>query len=277
MLDYHMAKSALRGCYGAVTHSRFAKRAVEEFAAYPVTHIHFPRPNLDSVGMPEQRPDGKIRFLSFGMLNRNKMIDKIITIIGEHPTLRERVVYNVIGQATSDYTRALEKLIDRFGLAGTVNLLGYQPHAVLRDYIRETDVIVNLRNPHFGESSWVLLEAAFSAKPTLVWKHGYYDEFPDDTVAKVTDDNLVAAVEALATDEAFRQSLSQHILQYAQETFVTERYCQQLLDFAQTARRSRPLLELADTFASKIVENDPTNLALARLVAQELAVFTQTP
>lgn len=274
MLEYHMAKSALQGCYGVITHSKFAKAAVEQFAVYPVTQIHFPEPNVHNVGLPEPHADGKTHFLSFGMLNSNKMIDQVISAIGQHPSLHERIVYNVIGKGTEEYIRRLESLISHYSLMGTVNLLGYQSDNVLHQYINDADVIINLRNPHFGESSWILLEAAFAAKPTVVWKHGYYDEFPDDTVAKVVGDNLVTTLEALASDESLRLTLSRRIENFARQTFVTKDYCQRLLNFIQIVRGNKPLMELADSFADRLSEIDPGNLDLLRLISTEIANLT---
>jgi glycosyltransferase involved in cell wall biosynthesis len=271
MLQFHMAKSALHGSLGVITHSEFARREIEAFATYPLVHIDFPAPKLNRRAKTQAPDTGKVRFLSFGMLNSNKMIDRVIDVIAQSPTLRERVIYDVIGTGIKDYLNMLHQRIDHHKLQGVVNLHGYQPDDILHQSIKDADVIINLRNPHFGESSWVLLEAAFSGKPTVVWKHGYYDEYPDDTVVKVTNDTLPQALEQVMADPHLRQRLSENIQRYARQTFVTERYCRQLLDFVAETRRQKPLLLLTDKLSRYIEEIDPENRDLVRRAADEIA------
>ena len=50
--------------------------------------------------------------------------------------------------------------------------------------LTQADVVVNLRNPHFGESSASLLDALLAEAAIVVWNHGYYAEFPDDVVSR---------------------------------------------------------------------------------------------
>ena len=63
MLQFHMAKSALHGSLGVVTHSEFARKQVEAFASFPLIHIYFPTPKIRSKSIPKAF-DGKIHFLS---------------------------------------------------------------------------------------------------------------------------------------------------------------------------------------------------------------------
>ncbi len=271
MLQFHMAKAALHGSLGVVTHSEFARREVETFAAYPVTHIDFPTPKITAKSRAHANSGGKVQLLSFGMLNSNKMIDRVIDAIGASPTLRARVRYDVIGSGEAAYVKRLHQRIQQHNLQETVHLLGYQADDMLQSAIHQADVIVNLRNPHFGESSWVMLEAAFAGKPTIVWKHGYYDEYPDNTVVKVTDETLVTGLERVVTDGALREQLSRNVQTYAKKTFVTERYCQQLLEFITLVKRQVPILQLTDTVSRYIEEIDPQNTELIRLVATEIS------
>ena len=91
------------------------------------------------------------------------------------------VVYTVIGAIESEeYQRTIQEIIRKHDLADSVRLVGPQPDQVLIDALQAADMVVNLRYPYLGESSWSLLEALFAGKPTIVWRHGYYDEFPDD-------------------------------------------------------------------------------------------------
>src|SRR5205823_5883408 len=128
-----------------------------------------------------------------------------------------------------------------------------QPDEVLHEYMRTADVVINLRNPHFGEASWSLLEAAFMDKPTVVWKHGYYDEYPDDTVAKIENTAALATtLERLCCEPRWRETLGERVGSYARETFTTERYAEGVIEVIRAAQYNKPVLELAD-FASDVL------------------------
>ena len=101
------------------------------------------------------------------MLNSNKMIDDVIDTIHASPVLRSQVIYDVIGAGNDEYVKLLHQRVQQHKLQGIVNLHGYQSDEVLQSFINKADVIVNLRNPHFGEASWVLLETAFSGNLRL--------------------------------------------------------------------------------------------------------------
>jgi glycosyltransferase involved in cell wall biosynthesis len=268
MLRFHMAKAALHGALGVVTHSRFALRQVEAFATYPTAHIHFPTPNMQRQGRPQ--PSQKVRLLSFGNLNSNKMLHAVIEAIGQHAELRQQVVYDVIGSGQQQYIARLNALIKQYQLLNVVKLHGYQPGDVLHQYVQNADLVINLRNPHFGESSWVLLETAFAAKPVMVWKHGYYDEYPDDAVAKVTQETMTAQLVNLVNDPQRRLALSKRIEAYARATFSTAAYSRDLLGLIETVRYNQPVLNLVDHLSAQIRELDPYNAALIDLVSREV-------
>jgi glycosyltransferase involved in cell wall biosynthesis len=268
MLRFHMAKAALHGALGVVTHSGFALREIEAFATYPTAHIHFPTPNIQGHG--RQAPSQKVRLLTFGHMNSNKMIHAVIEAIGQHPELRRQVVYDVIGNGQEEYISRLHALIEQYRLSDVVKMHGYQPSNILHQYMQNADVIINLRNPHFGESSWVLLESAFAAKPVMVWKHGYYDEYPDDAVAKVTQETMREQLVSLVNDQGRRAVLGKRIEAYARETFSTVAYCRDLLALIETARYNKPILNLVDHLSAQIRELDPQNAALIELVSLEV-------
>jgi len=257
LLEYNLVKSTLNGAYGVVVHSEFARKTIEPISTAPMTKIDFPTPNVAQYNSSAAAAEsgGRIRLLSHGHVIPNKMIAEVIEVIGQSQILRDRVVYHVIGAPHKDYLPRLEQLIEQYQLHETVRLLGYQPDEILYDYMKQADILITLRNPHMGESSWVLLEATTIGKPTVVWKHGYYDEFPDDTVAKVDSTARLASVlETLCLDDTARSTLGIHAQQYAAQTFDTQQYCRRLLDFLQTCRYNNLVLSLADSVSDFLLE-----------------------
>lgn len=281
VLRFNMARAATQGAYGVVVHSDFARQTLEANADAPVRKIDFPTPHLDHLTAPgldpAPDPDGRVRLLTFGVVNPNKMVGEIIAAIAQSPTLRERVVYDVIGSGEAPIIAHLRSQIETHNLGEIVHLHGFQPDDVLHDYLRRADVIINLRNPHFGESSWSLLEALFAAKPTVVWAHGYYDEFPADVVAKVAHHNdITPTLEALVSDPARRRTLGQRAQAYAAENFRSEAYAVELLRFAQETLYNKPVLDLADHVAREMHQLGDFP-GLDAVVTEQLdALFTTT-
>src|SRR5438128_12563765 len=102
-----MAKLAVRRKYGVIVHSDFAKRKLEPIAAAPVRKINFPEPRI-SKWFP-RRPvarktaaSDKIQLLTFGMVNRNKLVDLVIETIGGSEFLKNHVRYTIIGVVESE-------------------------------------------------------------------------------------------------------------------------------------------------------------------------------
>ncbi|HLZ30439.1 MAG TPA: glycosyltransferase [Chloroflexota bacterium] len=278
MLEYHMARSAVRGSVGVIVHSRYAQQAVAAVAAVPVVHFAFPTPSLDLSELPgASRPDDdRLRLLTFGMVNRNKMVEEVIRVIGSSRVLRDRVVYQIAGDSVRNvsYHERIVNAIRELQLESVVQLLGYQSDPALLQCLSGADVVINLRNPHFGEGSWSLLETSFAAKATVVWRHGFYDEFPDDTVAKVSSlDELKETLERLCLSDAERLQRGQLALAYARRTFVTADYVRRLVQFADQARYNAPALALADFAAARLQELGVTigDVDLLDRVAQEVS------
>ncbi|MFQ3567391.1 MAG: glycosyltransferase [Aggregatilineales bacterium] len=256
LLDYSMAKAALRGAEGAVVHSAYALGRLTEFSGFPVKHIQFPTPTIAHHPLAKSappQPRETVKLLTYGMINPNKCVDQVIEAIGTSSVLRSQISYDVIGKLEPTYERLLHSHIDKYSLQEHITLHGYQPDETLYQMMADADIIINLRNPHYGESSWSLLEAAFFGRATMVWKHGYYDEFPDNAVVKVNSlDTLRDELEKLVSNAQERHRRAERLRAYAESTFVTERYCEELLNFIERIQRQRPLLGLADFAAEQL-------------------------
>jgi glycosyltransferase involved in cell wall biosynthesis len=260
-VHYDMAKLAVRRNYGIIVHSECAKRKLEPLATAPVRRINFPEPALSRwFGRPsaarQHQATDVTQVLTFGMINRNKMVDMVIEAIGSSDYLRDHVVYTVLGVFESaEYRKSIEDLIRQYSLGEAVRLLGPQPDETLIESLQDADFCVNLRYPYLGESSWSLLEALYAGKPTVVWRHGYYDEFPDTVVKKVASrEELTGALTSLCCSHETRQTMAEEAWCYARKNFDTKQYCRQLLDFIDDARLNRPVLDLIDSISDRLLE-----------------------
>jgi glycosyltransferase involved in cell wall biosynthesis len=260
-LTYHLARPAVRRSYGIVVHSEYAKRELESFATAPIKKIPFPEPRISSsfFQRPLARTVGakeRIKLLTFGTFHPNKMLDFVVETIGRNSFLRSHVDYTVIGTTSlREYRNRVESLVREYGLGNCVHLAGHQPDDALVSALRKTDIVINLRNPHAGESSWSLLEALYAGKPSIVWRHGYYDEHPEDVDVKIASkDELAPALSELCSGHEARLRRAQACWDYARNTFTTKKYCSELLDFIESSRVNKPVLDLADSLCDKLLE-----------------------
>ena len=283
LLEYHMAKAAVSHAHGVVVHSEYTRARVAEFAGSPVAHIHFPAPDLAEEALqwgPPPAAEGRpVRLLTLGYVTPNKLVDLVIECIGASPTLRTRVAYTVVGAIWDlAYRDRLYELVERLGLGDVVRFAGPVSGESLREHIREADLIVNLRNPHQGESSWSLIEVLFAAKPTVVWNHGSYAEAPDWAVRKVASrEELSTSLEELCREPGHRKYLGDQARRYAVETFDTEAYGRELVAFAKSIRHERIILDLADRVGHRVGEMgvDPAMPTMLDRVSSEIALIAE--
>lgn len=239
-LIYNMAGAVTRLAAGVVVHSRFARQRLNAWNGPPVRFVPFPEPASAGPAATWAYPSDnagrqRLNVLTFGLINQNKLVDVVIEAIARDEVLRQRLTYTVAGRVSDPlYEKRLRWLISGCGLTDSVHLVGPVSEADLHARLREADLVVNLRNPHLGESSWSLLEALFAARPTIVWNHGFYGEMPDDVVRKVASrDELTSALVQLCSAEE-RQRLSDRARAYAARTFSTDHYCRAITALASS-------------------------------------------
>lgn len=257
-LRYPLFGPTLRGALGAVTHSAYTHGRVSG-GGLPVAKLEFPlfgpARDLATVARKPSPPDAPVRLLTFGVVYTNKLIHTTIEAIGRSDVLRRRVKFEVIGGAVGGYDVRLNELIARYKLEEVVTLAGWQPDERLKAALTAADVVINLRNPHMGESSASLLDALAAGVPTVVWDHGFYGEFPDDVVVKVrAEAEVQPALERLVTDRALRERMGQTAREHALRRFDTAAYCRGLVAFLEATFATVPLARLADRVADVLRE-----------------------
>lgn len=243
-LRYPSFAPFLHHATAVVAHSEYARAALAAELAVPVRKLDFPLfgPHV-GVTPPEpadRDPGGPVRLLSFGVLHPNKMFDAVLEAIGADAGLARRVRYTVVGEGDPGYAAHLRRLVAENGLHASVELAGYLDDDELLARLHACDAVVNLRNPHMGESSASLLDALVAGKPTVVWDHGFYGEFPDDVVVKIRSTReLRPALRRLAEDAPGRRALGERARAHALGRFRTDRYCAGLLEVIADAAARR--------------------------------------
>jgi glycosyltransferase involved in cell wall biosynthesis len=278
-MRWTMARSTIQGALGAVVHGRQALEALAPLAALPVAHIDFPSPVLPAPSERKPHVDGHMRLLSFGVLNWNKAPELTLQALAYSPLLRERCEYIIAGRFNPpELEKQFLQYIRDAGLPSCVRIAGRPDDNELHRLIAEADVLINLRYPHLGECSWSLAEGLWQGKPVVVWGHGYYDEFPETVVSKVTSlDSLIRTLEGLVSRPEERLAKGRRAHAYARERFSTEGYCRRLVPFLEECRSARPVVALADRVGKHMAAlfGDAPE-GLAEKLASEIGVFAPT-
>jgi glycosyltransferase involved in cell wall biosynthesis len=150
---------------------------------------------------------------------------------------------------------ALRELIRGHRLEKVVHLAGWQPDDRLRAALAAADVVVNLRNPHTGESSASLLDSLVAGVPTVVWDHGFYAEFPDEVVVKVkAEAELGPALERLVNAPDLRVAMGRAGRDHAVRRFDTAAYCAGLTKFLERMAAVRQFAPLTDRVGDLLQE-----------------------
>jgi len=248
MLTFNMALSAIRGAHGVITHSPYSQQILRDIAPAPVAYVPFPTPpSIEKSASSTLKDSTRTCLFSFGVINPNKMIAEVIEAIGTSSFLKANVTYNILGTGESAYMEHLNALVKNHKLEKYVQFLGYQPDDVLYQAIADADIIINIRNPHFGESSASLIEGMSMGKPTVVWNHGYYATFPDETVVKVnSQDSFVNILSQLVKDKNLRLTYGQAARKYIEDHLVTAESTRQIIAFAEEVRKDRLVFAVTD-------------------------------
>ena len=99
VLQFPLFKSALRRCLGVVVHSEYSRERVAAATSSPVVMLDFPPhgpciAHAHATAPRSIHPSGKTRLLTFGVLNSNKLIHKVIEQIGKSRYLRQRHLHD---------------------------------------------------------------------------------------------------------------------------------------------------------------------------------------
>lgn len=264
VLEYPFFEKAIEGAIGVITHSQFHADKVRQKFFGPVDVIYHPFYSYSEMvakshikkydlGIPED----KMLIVSIGHVNPNKRIDKVISVLGEHKDIAQKVIYVIIGPHNHlEYYAKLKALIEGYNLHN-IMFLGYQPDEVLYAYLSNADVVVNLRFPNSEGAPGSLIEQMYFAKPIIVNNTGFYSELPDDCVVKIDVDekeqvNLSNALTKLINDENARRDIGIRAKEFASENFTPQKYCQRITGFLNKIKGFMPIVNLVDKISAEL-------------------------
>jgi glycosyltransferase involved in cell wall biosynthesis/RimJ/RimL family protein N-acetyltransferase len=255
VVNYPLFEEMIVSAEGVVVHSSDQETLVAERCFRPIRALFLPSYPTDwredNGAMCRSSADRRrLMLLTVGDVNPNKHVHRVIEALGRDQALARRLHYVVIGRCDeqSCYGRQLRQLIRRYSLETSVSLLGYQPAAVLRQYLVEADAFVNLRYPSWEGGSASLMRQLAFGKPILVYDVGSFAELPNACAVKIPpldDSLLVRALRWLTSEPELRCSAGVACRETARALSV-DRYAEEFLAFCAEVGQWRPVLSLCE-------------------------------
>lgn len=234
-----LTEAAIENALAVVVHSESAFAALPadiSVALLPLA-VGPPRALSPATELP---PSKVCRLTMFGFLGPNRKLPSLLQAIAtfEH---RDRFRLDVYG--TMAEAEKMEQLVCRLGLSELVTLHGFVSSEVLDRALRETDLVVNLRDPSMGEASGSQLHLWQYGLPSLVTRKAWYAALPENTVAFVRPEHEREDIQGhlagyLADPEKYR-ALGRNGRQYGTEHHSLEQYATGLLKLAEHAPEFR--------------------------------------
>ena len=185
-----------------------------------------------------------IDLLVFGYIGDNREIAAICELLSERGDTRFRL--HVAGAPGS----GVRTHLDRVQAKGMLIDHGFAQERDLDRLIRDSALVINLRDPSMGEVSGSQLRIFANHGLSAVTDHGWYSCLPDDCVLKIepgeTKKDLNRVLQQLADDPLAFQELRQRGFMHVQKNHSLECFANAFTAFMEEAdealRHGRKLL-----------------------------------
>jgi glycosyltransferase involved in cell wall biosynthesis len=222
-----------------IVHSAAAYAALPEdlSVAFVPLCVGMPLPELNP--KPDAAAD-PYRLTVFGFLGPNRKLPLLLRALAMFPK-RRRFRLDIFG--TMEGQEKMQQLVCRLGLSESVTLHGFVTASELDAALRQTDLVVNLRDPSMGEASGSQLHLWQYALPALVTRRAWYATLPEDSVGFVRPEHEIEDIQAhlanfLRDPESYR-ALGRNGRRHVSEHHSIEKYAGALLEFAAHASEFR--------------------------------------
>jgi glycosyltransferase involved in cell wall biosynthesis len=275
-----LTQAVTENALAVIVHSPAAYAALAEDASVALL------PLCVGMEMPELEPPRArdsaepYRLTVFGFLGPNRKLPLLLRALATFPE-RRRFRLDIFG--TMDGQEKTEQLICRLGLSEFVLLHGFKTGTELDAALRQTDLVVNLRDPSMGEASGSQLHLWQYALPSLVTHKAWYATLPEDSVAFVRPEHEVEDIQGhlanfLRDPESYR-TLGRNGRRHVAEHHSIEKYTSGLLEIAGHASEFRAkwiARDLATRSATAMMGwSDASTIGpLSQRVAREIGLLT---
>jgi glycosyltransferase involved in cell wall biosynthesis len=230
VFTYPLNRRVVEASKGIVVHSDWAKKKLEEYKRHPpvarIPHgvtVEPLTPRLLHSLRTRLRLHRDLFLVGcFGRIAGAKRLDTVLRAFARFTRTRPRSFLLLVGELSPDLEESLPSLIDGLGLRYRTRITGHVEWETFQDYMRVSDLFINLRYPTAGETSGTLVRLLGMGKPGLVSSLPQNQEIPDDCCWKVDvddaeEDLLLAYMVELADNESLRHQMGENARRYVEE------------------------------------------------------------
>ena len=275
-----LTEAATENALAVIVHSAAGYAALPEDSAAVLLPlcVGMPMPTLDPP-RPRAAAD-PYRLTVFGFLGPNRQLPLLLRALATFPDAH-RFRLDIFG--TMEGQEKMYQLICRLGLSETVTLHGFVTASELDRALRQTDLVVNMRDPSMGEASGSQVHLWQYGLPSLVTRRAWYATLPADTVAFVRPEHEIEDIQRhlaeFLRDPEFYRGLGRNARRYVAEHHSIEKYAAALLEVAEQAPKFRANWIARDlarrSAATMTVWSDASTIdSLSVQVARQIAMLT---
>ncbi len=253
VFTYPLNRRVVEASKGIIVHSDWAKKKLEEYERHPpvarIPHgvtIEPLTPRLLYSLRTRLRLHRDLFLVGcFGRIAGAKRLDTVLRAFARFTRTRPRSFLLLVGELSPDLEESLPSLIDDLGLRYRTRITGHIEWETFQDYMRVTDLFINLRYPTAGETSGTLIRLLGMGKPGLISNLPQNEEIPDDCCWKVDvddaeEDLLLAYMVELADNESLRHQMGENARRYvAEQGYGWESVARAYMEFLERLISSR--------------------------------------
>ncbi|MES2998381.1 MAG: glycosyltransferase [Pseudomonadota bacterium] len=162
--------------------------------------------------------DNDFLVCSFGYITPSKLIHRICLSLKNSLKNSNFHLVFVGHSLIKNYENKLFTIIKKYQLNKKITITNFVSSELFSTYLSAANIAIQLRSHSRGETSFSIISCLDSGIPTIINTHAGSNEFPDNTVYKVsenfTNQELENAVEYLYQNQAFRNQLSKNASTY---------------------------------------------------------------
>ncbi|RKD32273.1 glycosyltransferase family 4 protein [Thermohalobacter berrensis] len=234
-LNYPANKRLLDTSKAAIVHSKYIKKLVRKTRNnIPVKYVPLPTPDIKLVTEEEKNilrnkyniPKDKLVIASFGFISRAKRIDKVIAALKEIKKDFNNFIYILVGEEEKGVYE-MSKYSREIGMSDYVKCTGFVTLDEFKEYIKLSDICINLRYPTQGETSASLVRIFGMGKPVIVTDIGTFSEYPDEFALKVSygekeEEDIYNTLKYLINNKYQLKEIGKKAYEYAKKNHTTE-------------------------------------------------------
>lgn len=257
-ITYPMNRRIIEAAKGVIVHSNYSSHLIKNIRAdLPVKVIPLHCANiLDNPSQEKEQARRKLKIsekglvlASFGHIVPTKRLDVILKALRHLKADYPEFSYYIVGEET-DYP--IRPLIRKLGLNKNVFLTGYTDLETFKEYMKATDICLNLRYPIQGENSGSLSRLLGMGKAVIVSNVGPFAELSSDFAIKIDVDdkeitNIVNALRRCFNDTGYLAEMGEKAHQYAKNNCLLEKSAFDYANFIKEVCETQGDLEKVTT------------------------------